>query len=469
MSQLLTSTTSSSSRDMAVEDLTDELTSLHLSDDDHLAYNPSGDKSWLVPKLNEIPRYLFRVYSPRSCGITDRSWTKSKDARHDIPSSRLDIFVRSEEEVAAMIHRHLMWKQGPDNLVSWTSSLPFALVYMFHLHANARDGSDFEDIQLCIIDTTCLPIGVLVRDLDLIRAYSSYDVDLAETEKLRTVKQGGRFYFGEYLSQGALKIEGECDIVSASALIGHGLFDLQPVFKDFAQWQKAYRPPWAYPVLHLRANISQKASRTSTADILRAVVGITQLFGSRWRLPMAINLVGSLCFGERHFLVMNLFNGKDFTGLIPFLMVENNLTSADGERNEYSPSKTRIISCDSLPEVQRVEDLMQSIYGEFCLMKMTGQTTCENLELESALTSDLLEHIARAETALRSARVWRAEIRDSASTADDKKIDLSWSSLFRRLNTLKGLCESLSPIDRVKDGKRRSSPEARESDTDALA
>ena len=117
-----------------------------------------------------------------------------------------------------MIHRHLMWKQGPDNLVSWTSSLPFALVYMFHLHANARDGSDFEDIQLCIVDTTCLPRGIFVRDLDLIRAYSSHDVDLAETEKLRTLRQGGRFYFGEYLSQGALKIEGGCDIVSASAL-----------------------------------------------------------------------------------------------------------------------------------------------------------------------------------------------------------------------------------------------------------
>jgi hypothetical protein len=243
---------------------------------------------------------------------------------------------------------------------------------MFHLHANARDGSDFEDIQLCIVDTTCLPRGIFVRDLDLIRAYNSHDVDLAETEKLRTLRQGGRFYFGEYLSQGALKIEGGCDIVSASALIDQGLFDLQPVFKDFAQWQKAYSPPWAYPVLHLRENISQKAIRTSTADILRAVVGIIQLFGSRWRLPMAINLVASLCYGERHYLVMNLFNGKDFTGLIPFVMFEDNLTSADGERIECSPSKTKVVSCDSLPEVRQVEDLMQSIYEELCLMRTTG-------------------------------------------------------------------------------------------------
>jgi hypothetical protein len=146
MSRLLSSTIFPSSRDMALEDLTDELTSLYLSNDDYLAYNPSGDKLWLVLKLNEIPRFLFRVHSPGSCGITDRLWTRSKDARHDIPSSRLDVFARSDKEVAAMIHRHLMWKEGLDNLVSWTSSLPFALVYMFHLHANARDGSDFEDI-----------------------------------------------------------------------------------------------------------------------------------------------------------------------------------------------------------------------------------------------------------------------------------------------------------------------------------
>jgi hypothetical protein len=45
---------------------------------------------------------------------------------------------------------------------------------MFHLHANIRDGTAFEDIQLYIIDTTRLPRGVFLRDLDLIRAYSSF-------------------------------------------------------------------------------------------------------------------------------------------------------------------------------------------------------------------------------------------------------------------------------------------------------
>ncbi|KAH6714588.1 hypothetical protein BKA61DRAFT_605536 [Leptodontidium sp. MPI-SDFR-AT-0119] len=45
------------------------------------------------------------------------------------------------------------WKGHEDNLVSWTSSLLFALVYIFHLHANSNDRSAFDDIHLCIIDT----------------------------------------------------------------------------------------------------------------------------------------------------------------------------------------------------------------------------------------------------------------------------------------------------------------------------
>ncbi|KAH4954731.1 hypothetical protein HBI38_218640 [Parastagonospora nodorum] len=201
-----------------------------------------------------------------------------------------------------------MWKEGDDNFVSWTSSPTFALVYMFHLHANSRDKSEFVDIQFCITDTTCLPRGIFLQDLDLIRAYSPFDAELIEVEKLRTQKQGGRFYFGEYLSQGALQIEGKCDIVSASALIGQGLFDLQPILKEFARWPKSFKPPWAYPVLNLRDDIYRKAVRTSIADVLKAVTSIKQLFGSRWRLPVAINLVASFSYGEQDSCVSKFFN-----------------------------------------------------------------------------------------------------------------------------------------------------------------
>jgi hypothetical protein len=78
--------------------------------------------------------------------------------------------------------------EGPeDNLVSWTSSLLFAIAYIFHLHANSRDGSTF-NISLCIVDTTGFPKRVFLRDMDLIRAYCSFDEDLQNFERLRLRK-----------------------------------------------------------------------------------------------------------------------------------------------------------------------------------------------------------------------------------------------------------------------------------------
>lgn len=90
-----------------------------------------------------------------------------------------------------------------------------------------------------------------------------------------------------------------------------------------------------------------------------------------------------LHYGEGYFLVINPVNGKYFTDLIAFVMVEDNLRSADGERIECSPSKTMVVSCTILPDVQQAEDLTQNTFEECCLMKMTGQTPCGNLVSEN--------------------------------------------------------------------------------------
>ncbi|KAL5330966.1 hypothetical protein ACEPPN_000493 [Leptodophora sp. 'Broadleaf-Isolate-01'] len=51
------------------------------------------------------------------------------------------------------------------------------------------------------------------------------------------------WYFGEYLSQGALKIEDKCQIVSAQAMIDRGLYDLRREFEEFSHWEIARKPP----------------------------------------------------------------------------------------------------------------------------------------------------------------------------------------------------------------------------------
>ncbi|KAH9204265.1 hypothetical protein DL95DRAFT_122063 [Leptodontidium sp. 2 PMI_412] len=297
---------------MAFADITDELLALSLSDPEYLLFCPSGDEAWLQEKFDDIPRYLFRVFTPKWCGTTDRSWTKSMDARRATEKSRVDIFAREDnEQVARMLHRHLRWREGlEDNFVSWTSSLLFALVYIFHLHANSRDGSFFDDIFLCIIDTTKFPKAVFLRDMDLIQVYLSFDADLENFKGLRLRKD---MYFGEYLSQGALKIEGKSQIVSAQAMIDQGLYDLRREFEEFALWELRRTPPWAYPVVNLRKDLCQIESPEISNEKLRVAVNVAELFGSRWTLPIAANLIALLPSPEEDVAIIQAFRAKLFT------------------------------------------------------------------------------------------------------------------------------------------------------------
>lgn len=67
--------------------------------------------------------------------------------------------------------------------------------------------------------------------MDLIRAYSPFNSKLRDLETLRMKKRReftDSYYFGEYLSQNSLKIIGNCQIISAHAIVERGLFLLLP-------------------------------------------------------------------------------------------------------------------------------------------------------------------------------------------------------------------------------------------------
>jgi hypothetical protein len=309
---------------MAFPDIADKLLALSLSDPEYLLFCPSGDKAWLREKFDDIPRYLFRVFTPKSCGTTNRFWTKSMDARHSTENSRVDILAREDnEQVAGMLNTHLRWQEGPeDNLVSWTSSLLFALVYIFHLHANSGDASVFDDIFICIIDTTKFPKAVFLRDMDLIKAYLSFNPDLKKFG-LQVRKD---WYFGEYLSQGALKIEGKCEIVSAQAMIDQGLYNLRREFENFAHWELCRRPPWARPVVSLRKDLCQIESPEISNEKLRVAINVAELFGSYWTLPIAANLIALLPGPKEDVAIIQVFRANIFTGS---LLLSRRITRAD--------------------------------------------------------------------------------------------------------------------------------------------
>jgi len=358
-------------------DLIDDVQALSLSEPEYLLFNPTGDKAGLRAKFDDVPRYLFRISTPKSDGTTDKFWVKSKDARHGRMNSREDVLeLDDNQQVAGMLNRHLRWKgetNDPDNFVSWTSSLLFALQYVFYRHTHRTDRSSLASIYLYIIDTAGFRKGTFVRDMDLIRAYRSFDKRLQDLEILRTTKHrdfAGSFYFGEYLSQGALKIEGKCQFISAQAIIDQGLFYLQP---EFSKSIVTKEPSWSNEVIRLREAFSRKAAELQpiTDDELEVAINIVYRFDPGWRLPIAANLIALLPRRSEDGAILQAFTASPFTGLAAlFLLVLNELMDKAEERQNCSPSSTKILAYATLPEVQQFDTIMRSVHKYTSLAKM---------------------------------------------------------------------------------------------------
>lgn len=162
---------------------------------------------------------------------------RSESASRNKASSAEDIFHKLDLEkrtiVARTLNLHLRWwpkGDSDDNFVSWTSSLLFAIQYIFYRHLSFKDRSSWEDIKLYVIDTAQFPKGTFLADLDLIHAFCEYDTtpgnNLGSFESLRKMQD---YYFGEYLSQGSLKIENKFVLIPAkdfSNLINYAAYSL---------------------------------------------------------------------------------------------------------------------------------------------------------------------------------------------------------------------------------------------------
>ncbi|KAL5092170.1 hypothetical protein Trisim1_002058 [Trichoderma cf. simile WF8] len=343
---------------MAVGDLGEQLHGLNLDDADHLSFLPLGEIERRGEQFDEVPRYLFRVFSAYSQGSTNMNWVKSLDAKNETADSNVDLFSRDKIQAAEMVNRHLQWsREGTkDNLVSWTNSLLYALVYVFFLHAKVDDIQTFDQIHVCVIDTSEFPKGIFLRDLDLIRAYRSFNTQLDNFEELRCTRKrqgfGSNYYFGEYLSQGALKIEGHCQIVSAEKIIDRGLYNIRSEFKQYAIWKKAR---WANAVIEMR-EIFYLERQPITGPKLQSALDIANLFGPRWKLPIAA-----------HLTALTAPQIDDDAILAKFRILP------DVDRQECSPSRTKIGACDNtLPEVQDYQTIMRNIYLDYTFHQLKG-------------------------------------------------------------------------------------------------
>ncbi|KXH34812.1 hypothetical protein CSAL01_00393 [Colletotrichum salicis] len=96
-------------------------------------FTPGPSQVDATSALKKIPRYLFRVHTPSTSGETSLESVVSRAALCGHCRAERDIFSIPPGEAAEMLNCHLRgWARDGDNLMSWTSSLLFALQYALY-------------------------------------------------------------------------------------------------------------------------------------------------------------------------------------------------------------------------------------------------------------------------------------------------------------------------------------------------
>ncbi|KAF7118913.1 hypothetical protein CNMCM5793_008549 [Aspergillus hiratsukae] len=290
------------------------------------------------------PRYLFLVHAPRSAGESSACSVRSPAALYDLPEQTHDIFALDRFDAAKSLRDHLYWKCDERcNLVTWTTSLLFALHSGLHRHRKDDDDHEFEKIFLLMIDTCDFPERTLIKDLGAVNAVNTHGLQqIGYWEGYLTPRS--EYSFGVYLSQGALDIEGRCVQVSFQTLIDLGLFELFPPLAAEAEWVK-----WVRWVIELREPFYRQEISISTADEVRIAVQLARDgFGGRWTFPAAAMLLA----------------------LKP--RANNDQAILEGFKAGFSEDEIRDLSLhdiqvdrDGLPELVQFEKLVNDIHRRF--------------------------------------------------------------------------------------------------------
>lgn len=193
-------------------------------------FTPGPSYGDATSALKKIPRYLFRVHAPSASGETSLESVVSRAALCGHAGAGCDIFSMPPGEAAEMLNCHLRgWARDGDNLMSWTSSLLFALQYALYRSILSRDGrlEDSSAIWIYILNTRLLPEGSFIPDIALLDAFTGKDsARTYNLFKLRYLRRETPYNFGEYLCQGNLSVEGVCSSATLQSVIDHGLFRL---------------------------------------------------------------------------------------------------------------------------------------------------------------------------------------------------------------------------------------------------
>ena len=225
-----------------------------------LFYTPASSNAQLLD-FGPVPKYLFRTFDKYSSRSNNESVIASMASTGSLENSRTDILKLDRDIATESLEKHLnkpcfVWEKS-DNLVSWTSSLLFAIQYAVWMLG--KRGCRSYDIHICAVDTRAFPPGQFAQDIWLLEKYRANATQIGG--KIQSFfdfrLQREDYYNGEYLSQGVLNHTGRSCIVSLEQLIQAGLYELYPEFEDVEGNTK-----WAKRVKELRQNWSEEQETT---------------------------------------------------------------------------------------------------------------------------------------------------------------------------------------------------------------
>lgn len=246
--------------------------------------------------LDQDPRYLYRTFDSRSSGYSDDRVVISPAASAKLPHHSTDIFSLSTEMALAIIKKHLdPWHdkesnvddQGPniDNLMSWTTSLLYAVQYAYY--RQHRYGSRPEQIRICVVDVGQLPKAQFIRASTLLQGFygrvKREDVRLEyNTRLLKYI-----YSFGEYLYQGVVVHERLSSVISLETLKKHDIATLYPELEDPTGHAK-----WALRTVqlqhHWHGEDGTGVSFCSSYDELRIAVGLATAWAKHLIDPLGL-------------------------------------------------------------------------------------------------------------------------------------------------------------------------------------
>jgi hypothetical protein len=169
--------------------------------------------------------------------------------------------------------------------------LLFVLQYGLYRHRASDDSTDLSQIFLLILDTRGFPKGTFIKDMEIMEVFAQYS-EINQQKNLNNFlqfrKSNKGYYFGEYLTQGDLNIQGRCVQTTMQRMIDAGLFELKSELGDESKWDQ-----WANRVVSLREPLeaSQDAPSATHAEVRKAITIAEACFGDCWVVPVAAMLL----------------------------------------------------------------------------------------------------------------------------------------------------------------------------------